>query len=85
MTEKEKIIRDISLTFIVHEDVIEDVIGSQFSFIHDTIKGGDRTNPDTLKNIQVTHLGKFAVKESKKKFYNKLKEERENGGDTTGE
>ena len=79
MTEKEKIYNDISLTYMTHLDVIGSVVDSQFDFIHGVIKGGDRKNPDTLKNIQVTHLGKFAVKESKKKFYNKLKEDRDNG------
>ena len=81
MTEKEKIYNDISLTYMTHLDVIDSVVSSQFDFIHEVIKGGDRKNPDTLKNIQVTHLGKFAVKESKIKFYNKLKEDRDNGGE----
>lgn len=79
MTPKDKILKDISLSFYIPLEVVKEIVGSQFDFIHEVIKGGDRTEPDTLKNINVTHLGKFAVKPSKIKFYEKLKDDRTKG------
>lgn len=76
MTEKDKILKDISLRLYIPLEVVKECVSAQFDFIHKIIKEGDRTDPDTLKNINVTHLGKWAVKPSKIKFYNKLKDDR---------
>ena len=77
MTEKDKIYKDISLTYYIPVEVVKAIINDgQFDFIYKTIKGGDRSNPETLKNINVTHLGKWAVKNSKMEFYKKLKDDR---------
>ena len=79
MSPKDKILKDISLTFYIPLEVVKEIVDAQFGFIQEIIKGGDRTEPDTLKNINVTHLGKFAVKPSKITFYNKLKDDRTKG------
>ena len=56
--------------------VVEGIVNSQFSFVADVISKGDRNNPDTLKNVNVQYFGKFAVKETRKRYYEKLN----NGG-----
>ena len=76
MNEKDKLLKEISLVCYIPLEVVKAAIDSQFGFIQEIIKGGDRTEPDTLKNINVTHLGKFAVKPARKKFYEKLKDDR---------
>ena len=76
MTDKERIYKDISLSYSIPMEVVKEIVDAQFDFVYTTIKGGDRTNPETLKNINVMHLGKFVVKNSKMKFYKKLKDDR---------
>lgn len=77
MNEKDKILKDISLNYYIPLEVVKAIIDEgQFGFIYETIKGGDRRNPETLMNINVTHLGKWAVKNSKMEFYKKLKDDR---------
>lgn len=81
MNKKDKILKDISLRLHIPLVVVKKIVESQFEFIHDVIKNGDRTDPDTLKNIQVAYFGKFAVKQSKLDFYKKLKDDRTEGDD----
>lgn len=77
MTKKEKILKDISLVYYIPLEVVEEVVDSQFKFIKDTISGVDREDPDSFVNIQVTHFGKFAYKPKKKRFYEKLRDNRD--------
>jgi hypothetical protein len=81
VNKKDKILKDISLTCYIPLEVVKKIVSSQYEFIHDVIKGGDRDNPDTLKNINVQYFGKFAVKNSKREFYKKLKDDRTEGID----
>lgn len=75
----DKIKKDISLRCYIPLEVVEAIVDGQFQFLYETIRSGDRRNPESLKNINITHIGKFAVKPARKKFYEKLKEE--NGGE----
>jgi hypothetical protein len=81
VTEKDKILKDISLTLYIPLEVVKKIVESQFEFVAKVMKSCDRTDPDTFKNVNVQYLGKFAVKESKKSFYNKLKDDRTEGVD----
>lgn len=81
ISEKDKILKDISLTYYIPLEVVKKIVDEQFDFVYTTIKNGDRSNPETLKNISVMHLGKFAVKNSKMEFYKKLKDDRTEGDD----
>lgn len=76
MNEKDKILKEISLLNYIPLEVVRKIVDSQFEFVASVIKNCDRTEPGTFKNVNVQYLGKFAVKESKKKFYNKLKDDR---------
>jgi len=52
------------------EDIVEDIIKSQFDFIRGTIKSGDMTDPDSFKNINIKYLGKLFVKKSRIEIVN---------------
>jgi hypothetical protein len=81
MTEKDKILKDISLTCYIPLEVVKKIVDSQFEFVANVIKSCDRDDPSTFKNVNVQYLGKFAVKESKKEFYNKPKDDRTKDSD----
>jgi len=48
---------------------VEKVVNSQFKFVKDVMANGEKNRPDTFKTIQLTHLGKFAVRKSKIEYY----------------
>jgi hypothetical protein len=73
--------RDIAQTYDLPIWVIEMIINSQFEFVANVIKNCDRTNPSTFKNINLQYFGKFAVKEARKKYYEKLKNDRTESDD----
>jgi nucleoid DNA-binding protein len=75
LSEKEKIMKDISLRCYIPLEVVESVIDSQFKFLADTISSGDRRNPSTLKSVNLKNLGRFVIKETRMEFYKKLKED----------
>ena len=55
-------------------DVVENIITSQFKFVKDTMAKGEKDKPGTFKTIQITHLGKFAIRKKKLEYYkNKMK------------
>ena len=51
--------------------LIEKIVNSQFKFVKDTMATGEKNRPETFKTIQLTHLGKFAVRKRKIEFYRK--------------
>jgi len=55
---------------------VESVVKHQFSFIRDVMAKGEKDKPETFKTIQITHLGKFAVREYKLKEYQKKANEK---------
>ena len=50
---------------------VEDIVNSQFSFITGIMAEGIKNQPETFKSIQLTHLGKFAVRKHKLEEYKK--------------
>ena len=51
--------------------LVEKIVNSQFKFVKDTMATGEKNRPETFKTIQLTHLGKFAVRKKKIEFYRK--------------
>jgi len=51
--------------------LIEKIVNSQFKFVKDIMATGEKNRPETFKTIQLTHLGKFAVRKKKIEFYRK--------------
>ena len=76
ISNKENIEREIADELGLPLDVVKEIVKSQFSFVADIIKNCDRTDPETFKNINIQYLGKFAVKETRRRYYNKLKDDR---------
>jgi nucleoid DNA-binding protein len=50
---------------------VEKIVKHQFGFVRDVMAQGKKNDPATFKTIQLTHLGKFAVREYKLKEYQK--------------
>jgi nucleoid DNA-binding protein len=73
---KEYIEKKIAKELGISLDTVKEIVKSQWSFVAGVIKGCDRTDPETFKNVNVQYFGKFAVKETKKKFYKGLKDDR---------
>lgn len=46
-------------------ELVTKIVNSQFKFVKDTMALGEKNRPETFKTIQVTHLGKFAVRKKK--------------------
>lgn len=69
-----KIYREISLELGISEKKVEEIVENQFLFVKDTMKKGIKNNPESFKNVQLTHLGKFAVRQYKLKEYQKMHE-----------
>lgn len=44
---------------------VEEIVTAQFMFIRKTMHEGEKNNPETFKSIQLTHLGKFAIRKYK--------------------
>lgn len=72
MNPKESIINNISEVLGIPVQTVKSIINSQFSFVTYIIKKGDRSNPDTLENVNIQYFGKFAVKPARKKYYEGL-------------
>ena len=50
-------------------DLVEKVLDSQFKFVKEVMAQGEKNKPETFKTIQLTHLGKFAVRKRKMEYY----------------
>ena len=64
-----KIYDEIAQELNVPSYLIEKVVNSQFEFVKNVMATGEKNKPETFKTIQLTHLGKFAVRKKKIEFY----------------
>tara|TARA_R110000822_G_scaffold296377_1_gene418801 strand:+ start:306 stop:563 length:258 start_codon:yes stop_codon:yes gene_type:complete len=55
---------------------VKDIVENQFKFVKKTMAEGIKNNPKSFKNIQITHLGKFAVRKYKLEEYARKEEGR---------
>jgi len=70
----QKIIQKIAKERKLSTEVVTKIVHSQFKFVKDTMALGEKNKPETFKTIQVTHLGKFAVRKKKiEQFRNLVK------------
>jgi CRISPR/Cas system type I-B associated protein Csh2 (Cas7 group RAMP superfamily) len=73
-----KIYKKIAEDTGVSLETVEAVIRSQFQFVRDTMASAQKNDPSSFKVINVTHLGKFAVREFKVEEYYKKSLENDN-------
>ncbi len=66
-----KIYQEIANELQISPGLVEKIVNSQFKFVKDTMATGEKNRPETFKTIQLTHLGKFAVRQKKLEFYQK--------------
>lgn len=64
-----KVYQEIANELDIPLSLVEKVVNSQFKFVKDVMANGEKNRPDTFKTIQLTHLGKFAVRKSKVEYY----------------
>ena len=64
-----KIYKDISARYDIPVDKVEEVVKHQFKFVSDVMAEGDKNKPETFKTVQLTHIGKFALRDYKLKEY----------------
>jgi len=64
-----KIYKDISAKYDIPVSKVEEIVKHQFKFVSDVMAEGDKNKPETFKTIQLTHIGKFALREYKLKEY----------------
>jgi len=66
-----KVYQEIAKELEISPGLVEKVVNSQFKFVKDIMATGEKNRPETFKTIQLTHLGKFAVRKKKIEFYRK--------------
>ena len=66
-----KVYQEIAKELEISPGLVEKIVNSQFKFVKDTMATGEKNRPETFKTIQLTHLGKFAVRKKKIEFYRK--------------
>ncbi len=66
-----KVYKDIGNRYGLTVDEVEKIVRHQFSFVREVMAKGEKNNPDTFKTIQLTHLGKFALREHRLKEFEK--------------
>jgi len=70
----QKVVQKIAKEQGLSIDIVTKIVNSQFKFVKDTMALGEKNRPETFKTIQVTHLGKFAVRKKKiEQFRNLVK------------
>ena len=70
----QKVVQKIAKEQGISIDIVTKIVNSQFKFVKDTMALGEKNRPETFKTIQVTHLGKFAVRKKKiEQFRNLVK------------
>ncbi len=66
----EEVAKDLNLPMYL----VEKVINSQFRFVKEIMAQGQKNMPESFKTMQLTHLGKFAIRKRKIEYYkNKIK------------
>ena len=61
--------RDIAKKLDLTEEQVIEAVDKQFLFVRKTMGEGIKNQPETFKNIQLTHIGKFATRDYKLKEY----------------
>jgi nucleoid DNA-binding protein len=61
----QKIAKKHDLSF----EQVKEIVDMQFLFVKEVMAEGKPNNPDSYKTIQLTHIGKFAIREHKLKEY----------------
>ena len=64
-----KLYGEIARTYGLDYRRVSDIIEKQFRFVKGAMAEGEKNNPETYKNIQITHLGKFATRKYKLEEY----------------
>jgi nucleoid DNA-binding protein len=73
-----KVFQEIADELQISPGLIEKIVNSQFKFVKDTMATGEKNKPETFKTIQLTHLGKLAVRKKKLEFYKKNQKKKKN-------
>ena len=50
---------------------VKEIVEQQFEFVRKVMAEGEKNKPETFKTIQLTHLGKFAVRKYKLEEFKK--------------
>jgi nucleoid DNA-binding protein len=58
-----QLINDIHHKYGIPKKVIEKVVNNQFLCVKEAMAEGEKNDVDSFRNINLTHLGKFAVRE----------------------
>lgn len=64
-----QLVNDIHHKYGIPKKVIEKVINNQFLFVREAMAEGEKNDIKSFRNINLTHLGKFAVREHLLKKY----------------
>jgi len=64
-----KIIKEIALKENLPVETVKKIVESQFYFVRAIMAEGKKGYPKTFKTIQLTHLGKFALREKMLRNY----------------
>jgi nucleoid DNA-binding protein len=78
-----RIYKQISQNTGLSMEMVEEIVRSQFQFVKDIMASGEKNDPESFKTINVTHLGKFAIREFKVMEYYKKSLEDDNRGEGT--
>jgi nucleoid DNA-binding protein len=62
---------------------IQEIVKSQFQFVRDIMASASKNDPDSFKTINITHLGKFAIREYKVEEYYKKSLKNDSRGEGT--
>jgi hypothetical protein len=76
-----KVYRRIAKEYGVSEQQVKEVVEHQFLFVKGIMRKGIKNFPETFKGVQLTYLGKFAVRKYKVEEY---KRKSINGGNKRG-
>ena len=69
MTVLKRIYKELASKHGLTEQQVEEIVVAQFMFVKKTMAEGVKNEVDSFKNIQLTHLGKFAVRRYKIEEY----------------
>jgi nucleoid DNA-binding protein len=66
-----EIYKEVAKEHGLTETEVEEIVSAQFLFVRETMREGEKNKPDTFKAIQLTHLGKFAIRKHKLEEFKK--------------
>jgi nucleoid DNA-binding protein len=64
-----KIYDELANKYGISAKEVEEVAISQFMLVRKVMQEGTKNKPETFKSVQITHLGKFAVRKHKLEEY----------------